>query len=142
MTIADLQVGMEVRAIDNHYGITAKNEGWVGKVTYISQKNNTFCADTIKLNGKTSDFDEVYKRFYGLNPSHFERVDGETLLRVYRNNNNIQVYYRDKLIAEAKCSKDDTYEEEFGLNLALRRACKKLKDKHIITKTESVEDYL
>ena len=40
------------------------------------------------------------------------------------------------------CDEHDKFDEEFGLNLALRRACNKLKDDHEVISTENVEDYL
>lgn len=143
----DLKVGMKVKAIDNFYGVTNKGRNWIGKVVGFNYDNTRFIAETIKVDGLNS-----IKTFRGLDSAHFAAYDEQkeelakarTILRVTERDGKIKVYYKDKLIAEARCSEDDTYDEEFGLNLALRRACKTLNNQHeiIIKHTENVEDFL
>lgn len=150
MKFEDLKKGMKIKAIcsENVYGVTNKESNWIGTVIQING-NGTFSAKTISCtHGWTAG-----KSFINLNPGFFEPVEEETvaskpqekeLLRVTEHNHEIKIYYKDKFIAKAKCSKEDNYDEEFGLNLALRRFCKTLKDSHevVITKFENVEDYL
>lgn len=150
MKFEDLKVGMKIKAIcsENVYGVTNKESNWIGTVTQING-NGTFSAKTISCTHRWT----AGKSFINLSPRFFEPVEEETttiksqekeLLRVTERNHEIKVYYKDKLIAKTKCSKEDNYDEEFGLNLALRRFCKTLKDSHevVITKTERVDDYL
>lgn len=152
MKFEDLKIGMKVEAIcsENVYGVTNKESNWIGTVTQING-NGTFSAKTISCTHRWT----AGKGFINLNPRFFEPVEEETtttkqkekeLLRVTACDKEIKIYYKDKFIAKAKCSEEDNYDEEFGLNLALRRFCKTLKDSHevVITKTkiESVDDYL
>lgn len=150
MKFEDLKKGMKIKAIcsENVYGVTNKKNNWIGTVIQING-NGTFSAKTISCTHRWA----VGTSFINLNPGFFEPVEEETvapkpqekeLLRVTAHNHEIKIYYKDKFIAKAKCSKEDNYDEEFGLNLALRRFCKTLKDSHevVITKFENVEDYL
>ena len=151
MMYDDLKIGMKVKAICSKkvYSVTNKENNWIGTVIQING-DGSFCAKTISCctHGCTTR-----KVFVELNPGFFEPVEEEPtmtkpqekeLLRVTEHNHEIKVYYKDKLIATAKCSEEDNYDEEFGLTLALRRFCKTLKDEHkiVITKTEKVDDYL
>ena len=151
MMYEDLKIGMKVKAVCDEcvYGITNKESKWIGTVTQI-YRDGTFSAKTISCTHRLCTTREV---FIDLNPGFFEPVEEELtaakpqekeLLRVTTYNKEIKVYYKDKLITTAKCSEEDNYDEEFGLNLALRRFCKTLKDEHkvVITKTEKVDDYL
>lgn len=152
MKFEDLKVGMKVKAIGDSqtvYNITNEEEKWIGTVIYIDVEDERFSAKTDSCNFKGA----IKKDFEDLNPWYFEPVGKKStiakpqekeLLRVTEHNKEIKVYYKDKLIAKAKCSEEDNYNEEFGLNLALRRFCKTLKDSHevVITKTERVDDYL
>ena len=147
MKIKDLKIGMKVKAIDNFYGVTNKANGWVGEVVGFNHDNTRFIAKTIKIKELNS-----IMTFQGLNPAHFtvyneqkeEPDKARTILQVTEHNGKIKVWYKDAIIAEAKCSEDDIYDEEFGLNLALRRACETLNNQHeiIIKHTENVEDFL
>lgn len=154
MKFEDLKVDMKVKAIcgEDVYGITNREKKWMGTVAYIDFDNEAF---TAKTDSCTYKYISKGRFFKGLNSKYFEPVEEETtttkpqekeLLRVTEHNHEIKVYYKDKLIAKAKCSEEDNYDEEFGLNLALRRFCKTLNDSHevVITrrKTERVDDYL
>ena len=152
MKFEDLKVGMKVKAIcgESVYGITNREKKWIGIIAYIDFDNEAF---TAKTDSCTYKYISKGRFFKGLNPKYFEPVEEKTvapkpqekeLLRVTACDKEIKIYYKDKFIAKAKCSKEDNYDEEFGLNLALRRFCKTLKDSHevVITKTERVDDYL
>lgn len=54
--------------------------------------------------------------------------------------NELSAYYHGVKLATVRCHPDDAYDEEFGLNLLLRRVCQKLKDSHIVV--ETVEELL
>lgn len=154
MKFDDLKVGMKVKAIGGEcvYSVTNKESKWIGTVIYINFDNKVFIAATESCTDKHTHKGHIFE---DLKPRFFEPVEEKTvepkpqekeLLRVTTYNKEIKVYYKDKLIATAKCSEEDNYDEEFGLNLALRRFCKTLKDEHkvVITKikTEKVDDYL
>lgn len=150
MMYDDLKIGMKVKAVCNGVHCVANKENkWIGIVTQI-YGDGSFSATTISCTHDCA----ARKVFVDLNPGFFEPVGEEEaaklqekeLLRVTTYNKEIKVYYKDKLIATAKCSEEDNYDEEFGLNLALRRFCKTLKNEHKVvitkTKTERVDDYL
>ena len=59
---------------------------------------------------------------------------------VCREGNELSAYYHGVKLATVRCHPDDTYDEEFGLHLLLRRACLKLKDEHTVV--ETVEELL
>ena len=59
---------------------------------------------------------------------------------VCREKNEFSAYYHGVKLAAVRCHPDDTYDEEFGLHLLLRRACLKLKDEHTVV--ETVEELL
>lgn len=59
---------------------------------------------------------------------------------VRREANELSAYYHGVKLATVRCHPDDTYDEEFGLHLLLRRACLKLKDEHTVV--ETVEELL
>lgn len=59
---------------------------------------------------------------------------------VRREKNELSAYYHGVKLATVRCHPDDAYDEEFGLNLLLRRACLKLKDEHTVV--ETVEELL
>ena len=153
MKFEDLKVGMRVRATGSKYdyAITNKKYKWIGIIVDINNKAKTFSAKTDKSScddGIPKDY--IFKQ---LELDKFEPTKKEAnlpkrgereILRVTEHNQKIKVWYKDKVIAEARCSEEDNYDEEFGLNLALRRFCKTLKDEHkvVITQTERVDDYL
>ena len=151
MKITDLQIGMKVKAIDNRYICTSKKYEQVGIVTYIGKKTKHFNAKTLITYDPETKKNEL---FFALDPEHFEPVEeekkittiNEIPLKVTRNRDTIYIIYNGKTVAKITCSKDDTYDEEFGLNLALRRFCKTLNNSHevVITrkKIKNVENYL
>ena len=59
---------------------------------------------------------------------------------VRREKNELSAYYHGVKLATVRCHPDDTYDEEFGLHLLLRRACLKLKGEHTVV--ETVEELL
>ena len=154
MKFDDLKVGMKVKAIGDEcvYGVTNKKSKWIGTVIYIDFDNEVFIAATDSCTDKYTHkghiFEDLQSRF-------FEPVEEKTvepkpqekeLLRVATYNKEIKVYYKDKLIVTAKCSEEDNYNEEFGLNLALRRFCKTLCDENttekIVYNTDKIEDFI
>lgn len=153
MKIEDLKIGMKVKAIcgESVYGITNREKKWMGTVAYIDFDNGAF---TAKTDSCTYKYISKGRFFKGLNPKYFEPVEekkkittmNEIPLKVTRDRDTVYVIYNGKTVAKATCSKDDTYDEEFGLNLALRRFCETLNNSHeiIITrrKIEYVEDFL
>lgn len=131
MKSEDLKVGMMVQAIDNYYNYTNKNHKWVGTV-YKIYNDGTFVAKT-ESSTSMAEKDQIYEN---LRPEHFEEAEPEKVipLKVTHDYNNIYVIYRGKIVAKATCREDDNFNEEFGLNLALRRFCKTLCDKNITKK--------
>ena len=150
MKFEDLKVGMKIKAIDNYYGMTAKKRKWIGIVSKVYD-DSTFNAKT-ESSTSMAEKDQIYEN---LRPEHFEKVDiqkekistmKEIPLIVTYDRNIIYVFYKCKVVAKATCSKDDNFNEEFGLNLALRRFCKTLCDenttKKVIYNTDNVEDFI
>ena len=150
MKFEDLKVGMKVRAIDNFYNFTAKKYQFEGEITKIDEKCRTFTAKT------TYSTVQGIKNilWYDLNAKHFEVIpskeretaEAEEVLKVYLKKDTYYVIYNGKVAAKATCSEDDNFNDEFGLNLALRRFCKTLCDenttKKIIYNTDKVEDFI
>ncbi len=68
------------------------------------------------------------------------KPDNKLDFEVRREKNKLSVYYHGVKLATVKCHPDDAYDEEFGLNLLLRRVCLKLKDEHTVV--EKVEEFL
>lgn len=157
MTNLKLKVGDIVEAINkDHYGITNSYYHWVGRVTAIDKYKNTFTAVTasIDINPCNINKGEIFSNLEN-NSCLFTIIDTEekpkatkapkkdnTILCAKRRGNRIFIEYRGKVIAMSGCDEHDKFDEEFGLNLALRRACNKLKDDHEVISTENVEDYL
>ena len=149
MNFEDLRVGMMVKAIDNRYGLTTKNRKWVGTVTKI-RDNDTFTAVTESSISKA----EKGQEYCSLRPEHFEPVSrkkrkidtANVVVKVVRVKDTYHVIYNDKTVASATCREDDNFNEEFGINLALRRFCKTLCDenttKKVIYNTDNVEDFI
>lgn len=152
-----LKVGDTVKAIGrDYYGITNSYHNWVGKVIAVDKEQDTFNAITISIdvNPYKAKWRDVFNNLEN-NSSLFTIIDTEekpktpkapkendTILCAKRRGNRIFIEYRGKVIAMSGCDEHDEFDEEFGLNLALRRACNKLKDSHEIISTENVEDYL
>lgn len=151
MKFKDLKVGMKVRAIDNGYVIASKNYQFEGEVTDIDEDNETFSAQT------THSISPVFRHYLwdDLRANHFEPISAKKkeiatvneVLKVVRKRDTYYVIYNGKTVAAATCSKDDTFNEEFGLNLALRRFCKTLCDENttkkvVVYNTDKVEDFI
>lgn len=150
MKFEDLKVGMKVKAIDNYYIMTSKNREWKGFVYEICD-DGTFSART----ENSCSMPDKKVLYDNLRPKHFEKIDiqkekvttmNEIPFKVTYDRDNIYVIYKDKIVAKATCRKDDNFNEEFGLNLALRRFCKTLCDenttKKITYNTDKVEDFI
>lgn len=150
MRIKDLKVGMRIKAIDNYYIMTSKTREWKGFVYEVCD-DGTFSART-ENSCSMSDKNVLYDN---LQPQHFEKVDiqkekiaamNEIPLKVTYAHNTVYVIYKDKIVAKATCNQEDTFNEEFGLNLALRRFCKTLCDENTTKKTvyntDRVEDFI
>ena len=149
MKFKDLKIGMKIKAIDNFYNMTNKYHKWTGFV-YEIYDDGTFSART--ESGTLFHKGSLYGSF---SPQHFEKVGIQKKevvtmnaipLNVAYAHTTVYVIYKDKIVAKATCSKDDTFNEEFGLNLALRRFCKTLCDenttKKVIYNTDKVEDFI
>ena len=150
MKFKDLKVGMKIRAIDNEYVYTAKRYQFEGKITDINEVDETFTAKT------THSISPEFRRYVwdDLKAEHFEIIPAKKkeiatvneVLKVVRKRDTYYVIYNGKIVTEATCSKDDTFNEEFGLNLALRRFCKTLCDenttKKVVYNTDKVEDFI
>ena len=150
MKFKDLKVGMKVRAIDNEYVYTARKYQYEGEIIDINEDDETFTAKT--THSMSSEF-----RHYvwdDLRAEHFEPIPAKKkeiatvneVLKVIRKKDTYYVIYNGRTVAAATCSKDDTFNEEFGLNLALRRFCKTLCDenttKKVVYNTDKVEDFI
>lgn len=149
MKLENLRVGMKVRAIDDYYLLTTKSHKWVGTVT------NVFTNGTFNARTESSVSVDKNREYVALRPEHFEEVATkkkkvttmkEIPLKVTYDRDNIYVIYKGKVVAKATCREDDNFNEEFGLNLALRRFCKTLCDenttKKVIYNTDKVEDFI
>ena len=150
MKFEDLKVGMKIRAIDNEYVYTARKYQYEGEIIDINEDDETFTAKT--THSMSSEF-----RHYvwdDLRAEHFEPIPAKKkeiatvneVLKVVRKRDTYYVIYDGRTVAAATCSKDDTFNEEFGLNLALRRFCKTLCDenttKKVVYNTDKVEDFI
>ena len=150
MKFKDLKVGMKVRAIDNEYVYTAKRYEFEGEIIDINEDDETFTAKTTNSNSRE------FRHYVwdDLRAEHFEPIPAtkkeiatvNEVLKVVRKKDTYYVIYNGKIVAEATCSKDDTFNEEFGLNLALRRFCKTLcsenTTKKVVYNTDKVEDFI
>ena len=150
MKFEDLKVGMKIKAIDNEYVYTAKRYQFEGKITDINEVDETFSAKT------THSISPEFRRYVwdDLKAEHFEIIPAKKreiatvneVVKVVRKKDTYYVIYNGKTVASATCSKDDNFNEEFGLNLALRRFCKTLCDenttKKVIYNTDKVEDFI
>ena len=147
MKFEDLKVGMKIKPIDNTYYITNVSNKWEGEIVAIHPDSRTFTAKTI-VKGKI-----MFDRKYLLAPEYFTPIEEkkqietcQELVKVLLVKDTISVFYKGKLVTRAKCAPNDKFNEEFGLNLALRRFCKTLPDineKEIIIKQiDKVENYI
>lgn len=153
MRIEDIKVGMKLKATERsntRYTFTNSKCGWQGVVTEVDEENNVFKALTTKHKYKA-----YVKSDFILDPRYFEPIEetkpekkivtmNEIPLKVTRDKNTVYVIYNGKVVAKATCSPEDTFNEEFGINLALRRFCKTLPDTNeVVVKTvNKVEDFI
>lgn len=153
MRIEDIKVGMKLKATERsntRYTLTNSEYGWQGVVTEVDEENNVFKALTTKHKYKA-----YVKSDFILDPRYFEPIEetkpekkivtmNEIPLKVTRDKNTVYVIYNGKVVAKATCSPEDTFNEEFGINLALRRFCKTLPDTNeVVVKTvNKVEDFI
>ena len=153
MKFEDLKVGMKIRAVDNWYTITSKNYQFEGEVTDIDEDTKSFsaktthstCPERVFRNGYV--WDELKPNHFGTIPAKKkENATANEVLKVIRKKDTYYVIYDGRTVAAATCSKDDNFNEEFGLNLALRRFCKTLCDenttKKVVYNTDKVEDFI
>ncbi len=127
MKIKDVKIGMKIIGNDlaNKYIYTKK--GWVGVVECIQ-------GDHIFARGNYGDMN------YCLDPKAFDEYKGdEEVLKVYCGTNGYYVEYKGKIVSGSWCHPNDKFDEEFGLNLALRRFCKTLNDKTVVKEKKIVE---
>ena len=153
MKFKDLKVGMKVRAIDNHYTYTAKRYRFEGIVIDIDEDEETFTAKTThsthpnRLYCDGYEWDDLRAEYFEIIPSEKKEIATvNEVVKVIRKKDTYYVIYNGKTVASATCSKDDTFNEEFGLNLALRRFCKTLcaenTTKKVVYNTDKVEDFI
>lgn len=153
MRIEDIKVGMKLKATERsntRYTLTNSKCGWQGVVTEVDEENNVFKAYTTKHKYKA-----YVKSDFVLDPRYFEPIEetkpekkivtmNEIPLKVTRDKDTIYVIYYGKIVAKATCAPEDTFNGEFGINLALRRFCKTLPDTNeVVVKTvNKVEDFI
>lgn len=92
------------------------------------------------LNPANSDKFSISDALHGKIITPPQTPDYKLDFEVRREKNELSAYYHGVKLATVRCHPDDTYDEEFGLHLLLRRACLKLKDEH--TMVETVEELL
>lgn len=115
----NFKVGDKVKAIDDRYGITRKSSEWEGVVTFVHDDKNFDARTTNHVHP-----DEIGKKYYQLDPKHFELITPETI--VITNDGKITTAWlkQGKTILKtgvAKCSPDDEFSLEIGAKLALER---------------------
>lgn len=92
------------------------------------------------LNPANSDKFSMSDALHGKIITPPQTSDYKLDFEVRREENELSAYYHGIKLATVRCHPDDTYDEEFGLHLLLRRACLKLKDEHTVV--ETVEELL
>lgn len=92
------------------------------------------------LNPANSDKFSMSEALHGKIITPPQTPDYKLDFEVRREKNELSAYYHGVKLATVRCHPDDTYDEEFGLHLLLRRACLKLKDEHTVV--ETVEEFL
>lgn len=92
------------------------------------------------LDATESDKFSMSAALHGKLITHPQTSDYKLDFEVRREANELAAYYQNIKLASVRCHPDDTYDEEFGLHLLLRRACLKLKDEHTVV--ETVEELL
>lgn len=152
MKFADLKVGMEIKATTNKYSCTCKNNSWKGIITSINKRDFSFKARTTSTTNPDIKIGEVFGILRAENFEPCSKVEktittmNEIPLKVTYAHNTVYVIYNGKIVAKATCRKDDNFNEEFGLNLALRRFCETLCNenttKKVVYNTDRVEDFI
>lgn len=121
MKIKDVKIGMKVignDVADKLYRHTKK--GWIGTVEDI-QDGYIYVRD-----------DKERVNLYVV-PKAFDKYEeDEEVLKVYRTTKGYYVKYNGQIVASSRCHPNDKFNEEFGLNLALRRFCKTLNDRTVV----------
>lgn len=121
MEIKDVKIGMKVIGndlADIAYLYTKK--GWIGTVEAIR-------GDSIYVG------DGIHNGNYRVNPKAFDKYEGEEeVLKVYRVADGYYVEYKGQMVTGSFCHPNDKFNEQFGLNLALRRFCKTLNDRTVV----------
>lgn len=141
MKIEDARIGMKVRLNKNaphDFFVIGEKSGWIGQITGVG---DTFISVmTLLTDGSYG------KKFTMVEPKYFKKArknsksDMEYVsLRVVRVGKQYGVIYEGALVASARCGEKDKFNAEFGLNLALRRFCKKLCNKNTVTQKKVVE---
>lgn len=95
---------------------------------------------TFEISPTKSDKFSMSEALHGKPISRPQTPDYKLDFEVRREENELSVYYHGVKLSTVRCHPDDTYDEEFGLNLLLRRACLKLKGEHTVV--ETVEELL
>lgn len=128
MKIKDVKIGMKVIGndlADIAYLYTKK--GWIGTVEAIR-------GDSIYVG------DGTHNGNHRVNPIAFDKYEeDEEVLKVYRGTNGYYVVYNGQIVAGSRCHPNDKFNEEFGLNLALRRFCNNLKDRTIVEERKVIK---
>jgi hypothetical protein len=111
-------------------------------ITSTDPKNDTVCLFVYPscLNPANSDKFSMSEALHGKIITPPQTPDYKLDFEVRREKNELSAYYHGVKLATVRCHPDDTYDEEFGLHLLLRRACLKLKDEHTVV--ETVEELL
>ena len=98
------------------------------------------CVNPACLTPAHSDKFSMSEALHGKVITRPQMSDYKLDFEVRREENELSAYYHGVKLATVRCHPDDTYDEEFGLHLLLRRACLKLKDEHTVV--ETVEELL
>lgn len=111
-------------------------------ITPINPKADTeyIWVDPSCLNPVNFHIFSMSDALHGKPITHPQTHDYKLDFEVRREKNELSAYYHGVKLATVRCHPDDTYDEEFGLHLLLRRACLKLKDEHTVV--ETVEELL
>lgn len=162
MKFEECKIAIEVKpksGIIETISATDKNNHWTPRTKnfFIAKLNNLTKTVMIKttdplipegydfvdpscLNRTNPDKFSMSDALHGKVITHPQTPDYKLDFEVRREANELSAYYHGVKLATVRCHPDDTYDEEFGLHLLLRRACLKLKDEHTVV--ETVEELL
>lgn len=128
MKIKDVKIGMKVignDVADEYYLYTKK--GYIGTVEAVNDFYIYIRGDD---DGKT----------FSVDPRAFDKYEkDEAVLKVYRTTNGYYVKYNGQIVAGSRCHPNDKFDEQFGLNLALRRFCKTLNDRTVVEERKDIK---